>query len=350
MASDSDIDSSQTGSNCKESDEGALCEAANHYHGRATNSKSSPDPECRRYVNSAIYTESVSKEEQEDRTIKTEIKSGSDRDRQREDDYKMRIDINCDNCKPSDIAVADVPFCNATKDETSEEAVTGRNTYRCYSTALPDAALPLVPCTAHTTASSGMTARIERRCKIDNVMENVCQDEVVRHERYILDNRQVVRISTRSLLSDPNVSNCQMSRESDFARRISHSEWIRRKREAAQRKREDEKQVAKKRQEEEEKIAQEKEERARLEKENFLKWMEGKRRQELDRKVMFQNELELQKRLKKIEENATVVKALYLRQWIRKKKEEQRAHQKAKPAYVNPIPWQPIIEIDSDET
>lgn len=26
------------------------------------------------------------------------------------------------------------------------------------------------------------------------------------------------------------------------------------------------------------------------------------------------------------------------------------AHQKAKPAYINPIPWQPIVEIASDDT
>lgn len=26
------------------------------------------------------------------------------------------------------------------------------------------------------------------------------------------------------------------------------------------------------------------------------------------------------------------------------------AHQKAKPAYVNPIPWQSIVIVDSDET
>lgn len=52
--------------------------------------------------------------------------------------------------------------------------------------------------------------------------------------------------------------------------------------------------------------------------------MEEKRRQELDRKVMFQNELELQKRLKEIEDKAVDAKALYSQQWIVKKKEEQK--------------------------
>lgn len=143
--------------------------------------------------------------------------------------------------------------------------------------------------------------------------------------RYIdMDNRPVMRISITSL-SDPDISNRrQLSSETDFARRIAHSEWIRRKHEAVQRKREDGERAMKKRQEEEEKTTRKKEERARLEKQNFLKWMEGKRQQELDRKAMLQNELELQKRLKEIEDKAAVAKTLYHHQWIHKKKEEQK--------------------------
>lgn len=130
-----------------------------------------------------------------------------------------------------------------------------------------------------------------------------------------------MRISTTSL-SDRCVSDCQTS--SDFARRIAHSEWVRRKHETAQRKREDEERAAKKRQEQEEKMARKKEERARFERDNFLEWTERKRRQELDRRAIFQNELELQKHLKEMEDKAAVAKALYLRQWICKKKEEQK--------------------------
>ncbi|XP_014474178.1 PREDICTED: uncharacterized protein KIAA1211 homolog isoform X2 [Dinoponera quadriceps] len=290
-----------------------------------------------RYVNSAIYTETVSEEERD--AAKSEIRSENDReDRTRED-------------------------------ERSERGATGQDTYRCYS--LPDATrLSLEP----------SAARAERRCKIDGG-ERPCQAASSKRERC---SRQVARTS---LLSSEPIGD---------DRRIAHSEWVRRKHEAARRKREDEERATKKRQEEEEEMVRTKEERVRLEKENFLKWMEGKRRQELDRRAMFQNELELQKCLKEIEDKTAVAKALYLRQWIRKKKEEQKAqykeqesrqrkineerekrleqcstayekwkrnsknrpkpatqgllpHQKAKPAYVNPIPWQPIVEIDSDE-
>lgn len=115
-----------------------------------------------------------------------------------------------------------------------------------------------------------------------------------------------------------------MTNVPNLGRRIAHSEWIRRKHEAAQRKKEEEERAAKGRQEEEKRVAREKEERARLEKENFLKWVETKKRQELDRKAMLENELELQKRLKEIEDKAAVAKALYLRQWVHKKKAEQR--------------------------
>jgi len=143
--------------------------------------------------------------------------------------------------------------------------------------------------------------------------------------RYVLDGRQVVRISTTSLPIESNVNERhQVSNGSDLGRRIAHSEWMRKKFEAGQRAREKNERDAKKRQEEKEREAREKEERARLEKENFLKWIERKRQQELDRRAMLENELELQRRLKEIEDNLAGAKTTYLRQWFQKKKEEQK--------------------------
>lgn len=78
------------------------------------------------------------------------------------------------------------------------------------------------------------------------------------------------------------------------------------------------------RQEQEVEIARQKEEKARLEKENFLKWVERKKRQELDRRAVLESELELQRRLKEIEDKTVAAKARYLRQWIHKKKEEEK--------------------------
>jgi len=111
---------------------------------------------------------------------------------------------------------------------------------------------------------------------------------------------------------------------SDIDRRSAHSEWMRKKHEAAQRTREKKELALKKRQEEEEREVQKKEEKARLERENFLKWIERKRQQELDRRAMLENELELQKHLKEIEDNLAGAKSTYLRRWFHKKKEEEK--------------------------
>lgn len=132
-----------------------------------------------------------------------------------------------------------------------------------------------------------------------------------------------MRISTTSIGSSAN-GDRQASSESDLGRRTAHSEWMRKKQEAAQRAKEKEERAAKKRQEEEERAAREKEERTRLERQNFLKWVERKRQQELDRRAMLENELELQRRLKEIEENLAGAKITHLRRWFYRKKEEQK--------------------------
>ncbi|XP_018392590.1 PREDICTED: coiled-coil domain-containing protein 34-like [Cyphomyrmex costatus] len=352
---------------------------------RVKNSNSGPEI---RYINPAIYTESISKE-------------GPESDHE---GYCNGNSIDANHC---DFNTSTIDLSIVTKDTTSADHINehlGQSTYRCYSTSFLDATLPHPePSTARSTISSGNNARVERRCKIDGVFvdqnkANIDQNETMKRNKYdALDGRQVVRISTTSLsVESSSVSDHQMSNRSDFGRRIAHSDWMRKKHEAAQRTREKEERAAKKRQEEEEREAQKKEERARLEKENFLKWVERKRQQELDRRAMLENELELQRRLKEIEDNLAGAKTTYLHRWFHRKKEEQKAqrkeqetrqkkmdeerekrleqstkayekwrensrnkpkpatqgllpHQKAKPAYVNPIPWQSIAEIDSDE-
>lgn len=132
-----------------------------------------------------------------------------------------------------------------------------------------------------------------------------------------------MQISTTSF-SESSVDDRQASNGTDLGRRIAHSEWMRKKYEAAQRAKEKEERAAKRRQEEEERAALEKEERTRLEKENFLKWVERKRQQELDRRAMLENELELQRCLKEIEDNLAGAKTTYLRQWFHRKKETQK--------------------------
>ncbi|XP_024867051.1 vicilin-like seed storage protein At2g18540 [Temnothorax curvispinosus] len=381
MINDSGIDSWKTGSDSNgftrrrfglvdhraDSDKDAILT-------RVKNSSSGPEI---RYINPAIYTESIGEQD-------TGRRNGDVIDPNR------RYDSN--NASAIDLSVV-------AKDTTSANDANehpGRSTYRCYSTSLPDATLPLETSTARSAISSESIARVERRCKIDSVSvdrneANVDQNEAMKRDRCVLDGRQVVRISTTSFSTESSGSN-----GSDLSRRLAHSEWMRKKHEAAQKAREKEEHAAKKRQEEEERAAREKEERTRLEKENFLKWVERKRQQELDRRAILENELELQRRLKEIEDNLAGAKTTYLRRWFHKKKEEQKArrkeqetkqremneererrleqstrayekwrensknkpkpatqgllpHQKAKPAYVNPIPWQSIVEIDPDE-
>ncbi|KYN45035.1 hypothetical protein ALC56_00509 [Trachymyrmex septentrionalis] len=389
MTNDNDIDNWKTGFNSNEFVRkrfGLVDHVDSDEDMTLTRVKHSSSGSEIRYINPAIYTESINEEESE-----------SDREQEGYCNGNL-IDTNrCDfNASTIDLSVA--------KDTTSTDHVNehlGQSTYRCYSTSFPDATLPLELSTTRSTISSGRNTRMERRCKIDSISVdqnkvNIDQNETTKHDKYdVLDGRQIVRISTTSLSVESSISNHHQI--SDLDRRIAHSEWMRKKHEAAQRTREKEELALKKRQEEEEREAQKKEERARLERENFLKWIERKRQQELDRRAMLENELELQRRLKEIEDNLAGAKTTYLRRWFHKKKEEQTAqrkqqemrqkkmdeererrleqstkayekwrensknkpkpatqgllpHQKAKPAYINPIPWQSIVEIDPDET
>ncbi|XP_011872192.1 PREDICTED: coiled-coil domain-containing protein 34-like [Vollenhovia emeryi] len=353
---------------------------------RVKNSNTGPEI---RYINPAIYTESIGEE-------------GPENDREQDPGCR---EGNANN-RDSNISVNDLPVVagdTTCADHANEHP--GQSTYRCYTTSIPDSSLE--PSTARSATSSASTARVERRCKIVSVDQNeanvdqneanVDRNETIRRDKCVLDGRQVVRISTTSITTkSSNVDDRQASNGCDLDRRIAYSEWMRRKHEAAQRAREKEERAARKREEEEERAAREKEERTRLEKENFLKWVERKRQQELDRRAMLENELELQRRLKKLEDNLAGADITYLRRWYHRKKEERKTrckeqearqrkldeererrleqsrrayekwrensknkpkpatqgllpHQKAKPGYVNPIPWQSIVEIDPDE-
>ncbi|KAL6430032.1 hypothetical protein ACFW04_007679 [Cataglyphis niger] len=400
MVNDSDIDSWKTESDSSESDQRriAFIDHRTNYdrthEDAAKNSSSIPEI---RYINPAIYTQSIGKEEHDD--VAQIHKPENDR-------YCNGhvIDANDNDSESSTIdlpSMKDATNVNHAIEYPGQEVQegqdgTGRSTYRCYSTSLSDTTLFSEPFTVRSVdQSSGKTVQTERRCKISSVPTNIGQNETTKQDKYRPDNRQV-RVSM-SFSTGPSISDYQASNGADLGKRIGHSEWIRRKDEATQRKKEEEERAAKKRQEEEERMAREKEAKAQLEKENFLKWVERKRLQELERKAILENELELQRRLKEIEDKASVAKTLYLRQWIQKKKEEQKTrhkeqemkqrkmieererrlelsskayekwrensknkpkpatqgllpHQKAKPAYVNPIPWQSVVEIDSDET
>ncbi|XP_036142156.1 coiled-coil domain-containing protein 34 [Monomorium pharaonis] len=413
MINDSGIDSWKTGSNSNgfaRNEFGLVDHRANSDEDAiVTRVKNSSSGSEIRYINPAIYTESFNEERLES-NYKQEgfITSLSEFLSQyftisfffAECHNRNAIDANRCNSNASAINLPIIVTDTTSVNHVDKHS--GQSTYRCYSSSFPDATLPSVslePSTARSAVSSAGTARVERRCKIDSDQNemNADQNETIKRDKCVLDSRQVMRISTTSLSVESSIGDHQTSNgSSDLGRRIAYAEWMRKKHEAAQRAREKEERAARKRQEEEEREAREKEERARLEKENFVKWIERKRQQELNRKAMLENELELQRRLKEIEDNLAGAKTTYLRRWFHKKKEEQKArhkeqemrqkkmdeererrleqstkayekwrensknrpkpatqgllpHQKAKPAYVNPIPWQSIVENDSDE-
>ncbi|XP_043480564.1 protein MNN4-like [Leptopilina heterotoma] len=177
------------------------------------------------------------------------------------------------------------------------------------------------------------------------------------------------------------------------SRKIAHEKWMLEKEQRILKLKEKKRQAEKMKQEEEEKIKSEKEEKERRDQETFVRWIERKKHEQIVKQQILRRELELQKRLKDIEDKAVVAKTIYLRQWARKKeddhkkqqkkqhlKEQQKdeekkkrveesnkaygewrekskikpkpatqgllPHQKARPAFVNPNPWQDIIEID----
>lgn len=74
----------------------------------------------------------------------------------------------------------------------------------------------------------------------------------------------------------------------------------------------------------ENRLAKEREERERRERENFLQWNERKRKEEATKRENVERELEFERRLKEVEDKAIVAKTIYLRQWARKKEEQQK--------------------------
>lgn len=99
---------------------------------------------------------------------------------------EQTIEANRDDLYSSTINLpsARSTIANATSnDRTAEHPVnTGQNTYRCYSTSFPDTTLSHEPLTARSAISSGTIARVERRCKINNIP--VGENEATKQDKY----------------------------------------------------------------------------------------------------------------------------------------------------------------------
>ncbi|XP_068989747.1 LOW QUALITY PROTEIN: caldesmon [Neodiprion pinetum] len=213
--------------------------------------------------------------------------------------------------------------------------------------------------------------------------------------RFSTNCRRIVQLSSSSVSS----STFSDSRTSGpvLARRIAHQEWVRKKQRAALQKSEAERRAELRCRQEEERAERERVERERKERENFLRWQERKKKEEADRKLAVEQELEFQRRLKAVEDRAAIAKIIHLQQWARKKEAAQKAqqkeqelkqkaieeerkkrlaesseafekwresaksrprpatqgllpHQRAKPSYVNPKPWQQIVDAEEPES
>lgn len=134
-----------------------------------------------------------------------------------------------------------------------------------------------------------------------------------------MNGRKVVQFSSTSLSSSGYSDNDRSGLS--LARKIAHEEWIQNKERDAKRRSEIERRDEINRRKEEEKIEMERIERERRERESFLRWQERKKREENARRIAVERELELQRRLKDVEDNAALAKVIHLRQWARKKEE-----------------------------
>ncbi|XP_012282316.1 stress response protein NST1 [Orussus abietinus] len=245
-------------------------------------------------------------------------------------------------------------------------------TYRCQS------ALGLSGDSLSTLTTDGSIRRTERRCVLGTPEP---QSGI---KRYVVNGHKVVQCSMASFSSsDSQLGGPGSTR--NFAEKIR----TRRKRKIGKGTTEEER-AEMRRKEEEERAQRELRERA-----NFLGWVERKKKEEVERKEAERKEAELRRRLKEIEEQTVVAKTICLQQWVRKKDEklkalqkEQRSnqrkaeeekerrleksskafeewreksknkpkpatqgllpHQKAIPAYVNPIPWQPVVQSEEN--
>ncbi|XP_015120825.1 coiled-coil domain-containing protein 34 [Diachasma alloeum] len=234
-----------------------------------------------------------------------------------------------------------------------------------------------------TSVSQGKsTARVERRCIIDEGSdESLESPEII--QRYTTNGE---RVQISASLSTSNLSAREYSSRVSLPRQLAHEEWVQKKKLESLRLKKKSEKIELEKKAEEERLSREREERERREHENFLVWTRRKNQEEAKKRKLAEKERELAEKLKQIEEKAAVAKEICLLQWslnknkaqkvqkeeqdrkLRQLEEEKKKrleesvkafeewrekskntprpatqgllpHQKAKPAYVNPIPW-----------
>ncbi|KAL7297867.1 hypothetical protein TKK_0008892 [Trichogramma kaykai] len=180
-----------------------------------------------------------------------------------------------------------------------------------------------------------------------------------------------------------------------ISRFISYEDWAQEKKRELQRRKDEEKRLEKEKRELEEQQQREKEKRDR---ERFLEWYQRKKREKERQRKAAEKKIGIQRKLKDCQEQFRNQKNdLELKQWWKKKEEQQKAleekeklkrkkakeekekkiqeslkaykewrekaknvpkpatqgllpHQKAKPAFTNPTPWQRLVDNGSDDS
>ncbi|XP_015605051.1 inner centromere protein A isoform X2 [Cephus cinctus] len=357
-----------------------------HWHNRAHSTESGPEL---RFINPAIYAESLEDGDE------VEPGATSKHHSIKSEDSSSRFRTNCGDSQFADcfstLSINEESGADCYNDQQNP-----RETYRCANSLSATSS-------TFTLTNQSKSSRVERRCAIgdgekikngflngvraDNDTSVNSQPDI---QRYTVNGQRRVMHYSSTSLSGSTVSEQHLSGVA-LARKLAHKEWVKEKERMVQRKKSLEHRAEERRKAEEEKVEREREERRRKERESFIRWAERKRKEDLDRRKVIESELELQKRLKEVEERATMAKTIYLKQWARKKEEEYKAqqkelqlkdkqaaegkkkrleeslkayekwrersknrpkpatqgllpHQKAVPAYVNPTPWQRLVD------
>ncbi|XP_058794262.1 coiled-coil domain-containing protein 34-like [Phymastichus coffea] len=204
----------------------------------------------------------------------------------------------------------------------------------------------------------------------------------------------VASLSTTSLST---AASCQRLNSTSMSHMLSYENWCSEKHREMQQRKYEQRESELRRRELEERKKREREEKERRDYDCFINWLERKKREESIKKELMEKELNLRKQIQDIEENAKVVKDMTLKKWYRKKEEQQKflekkelvkqkkaeeekqrrfqdstkayekwrekakyaprpatqgllPHQKAKPVFTNPTPWQPLVNNASDES
>lgn len=109
-----------------------------------------------------------------------------------------------------------------------------------------------------------------------------------------------------------------------LSREISYENWARDKHRELQRRKLEERIAEEKKREKEEMEQRAREEKEQREYECYLEWVQRKKKEKLLKKKLMEKEECLKMRIKEVEDKAKLAKDICLKEWMRKKEEQQK--------------------------